>query len=174
MNSACNLCDDVVAETADISFGDAWVEPYTSDGKGTNVVVVRSQEINDLLQEARTTGQLQLKEVDSAFIHQTQEAGFRQRREGLSYRLTWKRSGIRLTKRVIPHAKDLDIKRRWIYRMRYKISIWSHRIRWIAHRVGIPHFYILWAKTSLAIYQGLAYQRGLLGRIWQCLGKKST
>lgn len=41
-NSACNFCDDVVAETADISFGDAWVEPYSSDGRGTNVVVVRS------------------------------------------------------------------------------------------------------------------------------------
>ncbi len=24
MNSACNFCDDVVAETADIAFGDAW------------------------------------------------------------------------------------------------------------------------------------------------------
>src|SRR5882757_1872619 len=39
---ACNVCDDVVGETADISFGDAWVEPYASDGSGTNVVVVRS------------------------------------------------------------------------------------------------------------------------------------
>src|SRR3546814_3374610 len=32
-NSACNFCDDVVAETADISFGDAWLEPYSSDGR---------------------------------------------------------------------------------------------------------------------------------------------
>jgi coenzyme F420-reducing hydrogenase beta subunit len=37
-NSACNYCDDVVAETSDIAFGDAWVEPYSSDGRGTNVV----------------------------------------------------------------------------------------------------------------------------------------
>jgi coenzyme F420-reducing hydrogenase beta subunit len=26
-NPACDMCDDVVAETADIAFGDAWVEP---------------------------------------------------------------------------------------------------------------------------------------------------
>ena len=39
---ACDACDDVVAETADVSFGDAWVEPYSSDPRGTNVVVVRS------------------------------------------------------------------------------------------------------------------------------------
>ena len=44
-NPACDWCDDVVAETADIAFGDAWVEPYSSDGRGTNVVVVRSREM---------------------------------------------------------------------------------------------------------------------------------
>ena len=33
--------DDVVTETADISFGDAWVEPYSSGGRGTNVIIVR-------------------------------------------------------------------------------------------------------------------------------------
>src|SRR5690606_38702641 len=33
-NPACDFCDDVVAETADIAFGDAWVEPYASDGPG--------------------------------------------------------------------------------------------------------------------------------------------
>ena len=27
-NPACDWCDDVVAETADVSFGDAWVEPF--------------------------------------------------------------------------------------------------------------------------------------------------
>ena len=40
-NPACDWCDDVVGETADVSFGDAWVEPYSSDGRGTNVMVVK-------------------------------------------------------------------------------------------------------------------------------------
>src|SRR5690606_35647505 len=38
MAPACNFCDDVVAETADVSFGDAWVEPHASDWRGTNVM----------------------------------------------------------------------------------------------------------------------------------------
>ena len=33
-NPACDWCDDVVAETADIAFGDAWVEPYSSRRPG--------------------------------------------------------------------------------------------------------------------------------------------
>ena len=88
MNSACNFCDDVVAETADIAMGDAWVEPYSSDGKGTNVVIARSPLMLELVQTGIAEGRLALSEVDHAFVSQTQAAGFRQRREGLAYRLT--------------------------------------------------------------------------------------
>ena len=49
---ACNYCDDVIAETADISFGDAWVEPYSSDGRGTNVIVTRSSVVAELVEGA--------------------------------------------------------------------------------------------------------------------------
>ncbi|HEX8842200.1 MAG TPA: Coenzyme F420 hydrogenase/dehydrogenase, beta subunit C-terminal domain, partial [Sphingomicrobium sp.] len=62
-NSACDWCDDVVAETADIAFGDAWVEPYSSDGRGTNVVIVRSERLLHLIEQARADGRLQLKPV---------------------------------------------------------------------------------------------------------------
>ena len=53
---ACDACDDVVAETADVSFGDAWVEPYSSDGRGTNVVVVRSPAMLRLIEAGRADG----------------------------------------------------------------------------------------------------------------------
>ncbi len=36
-NPACNWCDDVVAETADVSFGDAWVEPCFSETGGARM-----------------------------------------------------------------------------------------------------------------------------------------
>lgn len=98
MSSACNYCDDVVAETADVSFGDAWVEPYASDGKGTNVVVVRSPAMDELIAGGMRDGRLELRDVDGAFVEQTQAAGFRQRREGLAYRLTWPTAGIKPVK----------------------------------------------------------------------------
>ena len=85
-NPACDWCDDVVAETADIAFGDAWVEPYSSDGRGTNVVVVRSREMKSLIEAARADGRLDLRAVDAEFIVQTQAAGLRHRRDGLAYR----------------------------------------------------------------------------------------
>lgn len=167
MNNACNYCDDVVAETADISFGDAWVEPYSSDGKGTNVVVVRSPEVETLVAHAIAEGRLKLDSVDGEFVAQTQAAGFRQRREGLAYRLTWSKDGIKPCKRVAPDAKTPTKQRKKVYRIRYYISAWSHRVFNIARKIKQPQLYIRWARMAGAAYHGLAYHQGKLGEIFK-------
>ncbi|MBE7171327.1 MAG: Coenzyme F420 hydrogenase/dehydrogenase, beta subunit C-terminal domain [Williamsia sp.] len=170
MNAACNFCDDVVAETADISFGDAWVEPYSSDGKGTNVVVVRSPVVEKLVADAIEEKRLQLDQVDARFVEQTQAAGFRQRREGLAYRLTWWRKGVQPRKRVAPDQHTPITRRKLIYRMRYQISAWCHPVFRLARRIKAPRLYIRWAHLSLALYQGLAYHRGRIGAFIKRLG----
>lgn len=173
-NSACNFCDDVVAETADISFGDAWVEPYSSDGKGTNVVIVRSPLIQELITAAIAEGRVALEAVDSAFVEQTQAAGFRQRREGLAYRLTWPHRGIKARKRVLPNSRSLSFRRKLIYRMRSQISAWSHRLFWLARRVQRPVLYLAWAKSAVTLYHGLAYSRGRVGQVLDALAQLHT
>jgi len=160
MNSACNFCDDVVAETADISFGDAWVEPYSSDGRGTNVVVVRSPEIENMVATAIQEGRLQLEAVNSEFVAQTQAAGFRQRREGLAYRLTWSRKGVQPRKRVAPDSKTPTRQRKIIYRMRNFITRGSHRVLRFARLLQKPQLYLRWARMVASVYHGLAYHQG--------------
>ena len=162
-NPACNMCDDVVAETADVAFGDAWVEPYSSDGRGTNVVLVRSPMIADLIEQARADGRLALDTVDADFIVQTQAAGFRHRREGLAYRLTWRRKGLRPRKRVAPEASGLPLRRKLVYHMRAWISRWSHRAGWAAARLGLPALYVRWARAALYVYRALTYSVGKFG-----------
>ncbi|MFZ5676386.1 MAG: Coenzyme F420 hydrogenase/dehydrogenase, beta subunit C-terminal domain [Pseudomonadota bacterium] len=161
---ACNFCDDIVGETADISFGDAWLEPYASDGRGTNVVVVRSAALRHLLEHAIEDGRLHLETVDNDFVKRTQAAGIRQRREGLAYRLALRRRGIRPGKRVAADASSLHIRRKVIYLMRGLISRWSHRVFWLARALDRPAIYLSWARGSLAFYHALAYSRGRLGR----------
>jgi coenzyme F420-reducing hydrogenase beta subunit len=160
MNSACNFCDDVVAETADISFGDAWVEPYSSDWKGTNVVVIRSAIIKEVIMKGRTEARLQLEEVSPTFVAQTQAAGLRQRRQGLAYRLTWTKFGLKPPKRVTPDASRLAKTRKILYRIRYMISKWSHRMFWFARKTRMRFIYLLWARTVSALYYGVAYHGG--------------
>jgi coenzyme F420-reducing hydrogenase beta subunit len=164
-NSTCNYCDDVVAETADVSFGDAWVEPYSSDGRGTNVMIVRSRQVAELVAVAIGQGRLALQEVDAAFIANTQAAGFRQRREGLAYRLRIAPPRLPLRKRVAPGGRELPLRRKLVYRSRRWISAWSHRIFALARNSGWPGFYLRWARLSLRAYEALAYLRGPLGSL---------
>jgi len=158
-NPACNYCDDVVAETADISFGDAWVEPYSSDGRGTNVVIARSPLLDDMLREGIARGQLALSPVDSAFVVETQAAGLRHRREGLAYRLRVFPPRLPLQKRVQPASVAPPLRRRLIYRFRAAISVWSHRVFALARRTHWSGLYVHWARLTLAPYRRLAYPR---------------
>jgi len=166
-NPACDWCDDVVGETADISFGDAWVEPYSSDGRGTNVVVVRSRELKEMIERARSEGRLALEPVDAEFVARTQAAGLRHRRDGLAYRLTWRR-GIVPRKRVEP-STELPLRRKLVYRLRYAIARMSHPMLRLARSMNAPSIYTLWARGMLRLYQSVTWSRGRLGRLLDTL-----
>lgn len=152
MNSACNFCDDVVAETADVSFGDAWVEPYAADGRGTNVVIVRSEIAAKAISEGIAEGRLALQTVDAEFVERTQTSGLRMRREGLAYRLTWAKKGVQPVKRVAPDAQ-LPKTRKLVYRMRQQVTVGSHRMFRLARTMKLPVLYKLWAKVAGKVYQ---------------------
>jgi coenzyme F420-reducing hydrogenase beta subunit len=162
-NPACDWCDDVVGETADVSFGDAWVEPYSSDGRGTNVMIVRSKDVAAMIEGARVDGRLQLQQVDADFIAQTQAAGLRHRRDGLAYRLTWARRGLTPRKRVNPSAA-LTARRKLVYRLRHAIAGWSHLMFRLARALQMPAIYTAWAKAALRLYQSVTWSRGRLGK----------
>jgi coenzyme F420-reducing hydrogenase beta subunit len=167
-NPACDFCDDVVGETADISFGDAWVEPYSSDGRGTNVVVVRTPELRDMIERGRAHGRLQLESVDAEFIARTQAAGLRHRRDGLSYRLSWRRRGLRPVKRV-GASRALPLRRKLVYRLRAHVARRSHRMFRLARALRLPAIYTLWARGMLRLYQSVTWSRGRLGRVFDAV-----
>ncbi len=83
--NACDYCDDVLAETADISIGDAWLPGYINDSEGNNILTVRNEKILRLIDKYRD--ELQIDTISSQEIYRSQAGGFRHRREGLSYRL---------------------------------------------------------------------------------------
>jgi hypothetical protein len=108
-------------------------------------------------------------------VEQTQAAGFRQRREGLAYRLHWRRRSIERwkvqpRKRVAPDAKTVPARRKLIYRMRALITSGSHRVFRLARRLRRPQLYVRWAGLSLTVYHGLAYSRGKLGALLERMG----
>ena len=103
-----------------------------------------------LIAAARADGRLALDPVDADFVAGTQAAGLRHRREGLAYRLTWRRfaggRGLTPRKRVAPSARGLPLRRRLVYRARHGIAVWSHRVFALARRLGRPGLYLAWAR----------------------------
>lgn len=126
--NACDFCDDVVGETADISIGDAWLPGYVNDPRGTSVIVIRNTDLAELFKKHIEKGSIVMDGISAADVKKSQDGGFRHRREGLSHRLSkLEKSGKwHPPKRVKPGDFDIDRKRKRIYDLREKISKQSH------------------------------------------------
>ncbi|AFZ44042.1 coenzyme F420 hydrogenase/dehydrogenase beta subunit domain protein [Halothece sp. PCC 7418] len=125
---ACDYCDDVTAEVADVAIGDAWLPQYINDGNGTSAVVVRHRLIQQLIEKGMTSGQLQLDCLSAEEIARSQDAGLRHRREGLAYRLYLKdlAGEWRPQKRVKAQFSHLSKQLRKIHKLRVLIAEKSH------------------------------------------------
>ncbi len=138
--SACEYCDDVFAETADIAVGDAWQQGYLDDNLGNSIVLVRSLELGKLIQEGMDSGDLILKECSADDMEKSQAGGLRHRRDGLSFRLHLKKeAGVWAPKkRVKISSAELGEKRKKIYGLREILRQRSHEL-W-AESVGAGSF----------------------------------
>lgn len=126
-NHACEFCDDVLAEVADVSVGDAWLPEYTSDPKGHSIVVIRNRLIQQILQAGARRGELRETPVDGDTVARSQAGGLRHRREGLAYRLRMAEDkGLwHPPKRVPAEANQIPIRRQRIYASRYRLALES-------------------------------------------------
>lgn len=124
---ACDYCDDIVAETADVSFGDAWLPQYRNDPKGTSLIIVRNAKINQILRKAEENKLINIKRISEEDAVSSQSGGFRHRREGLAYRLAkHSESSWKPLKRVEPNISNLSNNRKRIYELRETIAAKSH------------------------------------------------
>ena len=125
---SCDYCDDVVAETADVTVGDAWLPQYVEDSQGTNVVIIRNPIIAQLIKGGIKSDRLKFDLITADDVAQSQDAGLRHRREGLAYRLHLKdQAGLwRPQKRVKASAKHFNKKLKQIHQMRVTMANQSH------------------------------------------------
>jgi len=126
--NACDYCDDVLAETSDISFGDAWLPEFLD--KGTSLVIVRSKKAAEVIENGIRAKELELQTLSATQAARSQDAGLRHRREGLSYRLFLKQKmGKPLPqKRVPPSSRFLTKKQQKIHRLRLKLAESSFKL----------------------------------------------
>ncbi len=160
---ACDYCDDVLAETADVTIGDAWLPEYNKDSMGTNIITVRNLKILEMIEAHKD--ELNLTEIDENRIFESQAGGFRHRREGLGYRLYLKDevSEWRPIKRV-EASNDISEKRKKIYETRVLLAEKSHQYYAEAEDVDDFDVYINQMKPIIRKYDKL-FKKSIYSRI---------
>lgn len=140
---ACNYCDDIFAETADIVFGDAWLPEYESDWRGTNVVITRSEDAIGILERSAENGVVGLEHLAIDRVVASQSGNFRHRRVGLAVRLMDdRRSGRKFPqKRITPSYSGTSLRRRLLIRQRAHMS-----------RLSLATFRIALERNDLIFY----------------------
>ena len=120
---ACDYCDDVIGETADISFGDAWIPKYENDHLGTNVIVTRHPLLDKIIQQQIDAQSVNYEPLTAGELIQSQAGGFRHKREGLAYRLYLKqKKGKKIPVKRIKPEKIASKKRRKLYKIRMQLQ----------------------------------------------------
>jgi coenzyme F420-reducing hydrogenase beta subunit len=126
MLKACESCDDIFAETADIVVGDGWLNEFAADYRGTSVILCRTEAMRDLLKEGVELGELCINDLGIDRVIESQVGALRQRRDGLEYRLAVaKQEGSwRPVKRVAPNLRA----GKFLFRVTQKIRLRMARI----------------------------------------------
>ena len=96
--AACNYCDDVFAECADVTCMDAWLPEYSRDSRGTSLVLVRSPLVREVVERGQG---ISLDPIPVERVVQSQSGVVAVKRQHLAYRLYLDREGVP-EKRVAP------------------------------------------------------------------------
>ncbi len=96
--AACNYCDDVFAECADVTCMDAWLPEYSRDSRGMSLLLVRSPAVREVLERGQG---ISLDPIPVERVVQSQGGVVAVKRQHLAYRLYLDRRGVP-EKRVVP------------------------------------------------------------------------
>jgi coenzyme F420-reducing hydrogenase beta subunit len=165
---ACNFCDDVFAETADVVFGDAWLPQYLDDWRGTNVVVTRDRLALDILREGRDSGAIVLEDLSAEDMARSQAGSLRHRRDGLRVRLADDAAAGSSVprKRVRPGYDHVSPQRVALIRQRRVIGTVSARAFATARQRGDLRLYLRPMGEAIKTYRNIERVRSSLpGRV---------
>jgi len=165
---ACNFCDDVVGETADVSFGDAWLPRFASDPRGTNVVVSRNAALDAIFDAGRDSGELEIFDASPDDVVESQAGGFRHRREALGVRLADDAArGLSVPRKRVPAeiGATLSERRIALIRQRRSMAAASHEVFARARAAGDLDVYLQHQRREIGKYRKLEmtpYRRAVL------------
>lgn len=150
---ACNYCDDIFAETADIVVMDAWLPEYKNSDKGETLIITRNAELDSFI-----TSITEVQEIDVNRVLQSQSTVIKNKRSAITLALKQlKKRDITLTKREHLY-KVPSFLQRPLLRTKYAISVQSDKI-WKIAKQDITTFNKKMTKYNTALFFGLVLNK---------------
>jgi len=165
--NACDFCDDVTTELADISLGDAWLEPYNKDGYGTNVVVTRSTLAENIIREGIRSTKIHLEELTLNRFLYSQQGSYNHRHRGLPYRIRRaKKKGCLVPPKrsIIRKSLTFDFKIVQFYRMKVRkmsLDVWKNNLNAILFDEKMKKNLFLLRKVTLLYH----YKKAIINKL---------
>ena len=104
--NTCNYCDDIFAECADVAFMDAWLPEYSNESQGTNIILVRSRVVQDMIDQGMREKEVHLDPILIERVLQSQAGVISIKRRDLAYQLyLGHQQGCKIPKKRIIAAK---------------------------------------------------------------------
>lgn len=121
-NHACDFCDDVTTELADISLGDAWIEPYYHEGLGNSIIITRSPLADQIIKDGIFQDNLNVKEANENEIIFSQRGSYNHRNYGLKYRVEkLQKKGLLIPFKRTRLFQDIPFYFKWVQNQRMKV-----------------------------------------------------
>ena len=168
--NACDFCDDVTTELADLSLGDAWLEPYSNDGRGTNVMVTRSYLADKIINDGFAKGDLEIEVLPETIFLASQQGSYNHRHDGLGYRINKSEVNSIPPKRfdtikISPLLKTIQSMR--MKSRKKSLEIWSDTKNASDFDLQMEK-YLYWLKLFTKINH---YQRAIIRRIYKLVSR---
>jgi hypothetical protein len=120
---ACNYCDDIFAEVADVAFMDAWLPEFKKDYRGTNLTIVRNQEIDEIIQHGVRSGAIELSELDKMRVIRSQKDVINKKRVELAYRLFNDRKKEYIPQKRVKPDKSYSFINKVMYQLKENVRL---------------------------------------------------
>jgi coenzyme F420-reducing hydrogenase beta subunit len=117
----CDICDDVFAELADVSFMDAWLPDYAGDWRGHSIVLTREDRIDAILTKYIDTAEVDLTPIRIENAVRSQAGQILEKRVAVHERMRLlRKSGV--STGYTPRGNRGNVLHRLETRLKYKVS----------------------------------------------------
>lgn len=132
--NACNFCDDILGELADVTFMDAWLPEYVKDYRGTSLIITRTSLAQNIL---KSSDELNLNKIGIEEVLKSQWGVIEKKRVLLKGRLYKKElSNLWHPKKRVSSDVTVYNKNRTFIELTEEVQSLSKEL-WIKHRLNI-------------------------------------